>query len=72
MNDTSKTKAQIIQELEQARQRIAALEASEAEHAQAEEALKAAEWEKKTILDSQQDLVVYQNTEHKILWVNQL
>jgi PAS domain S-box-containing protein len=40
MNDTRKTKAQIIQELAQARQRIAALEA---EHAKTEQALKGAE-----------------------------
>jgi PAS domain S-box-containing protein len=40
MNDTRKTKAQIIQELAQARQRIAALEA---EHAKTEQTLKDAE-----------------------------
>jgi len=36
----------------------------------AEEALRHAEWEKVTILDSLPDLVVYQDMDHRILWAN--
>jgi len=36
----------------------------------AEEALRHAEWEKVTILDSLPDLVVYQDKSHRILWAN--
>jgi PAS domain S-box-containing protein len=41
------------------------------ERKRAEEALKNAEWEKETILDSQLEHVVYQDREHRILWPNQ-
>jgi two-component system cell cycle sensor histidine kinase/response regulator CckA len=41
------------------------------ERKQAEEALKSAELEKEIILDSQLEHVVYQDKEHKILWLNQ-
>jgi PAS domain S-box-containing protein len=71
MSDSDKTKEQLVQELGQARQRIADLEALEAQRAQAQRDLENAEWEKKIILDSQQDHVVYQDAKHKILWVNQ-
>jgi two-component system NtrC family sensor kinase len=41
------------------------------ERKQAEEALRHSELEKATILESMSELMVYQDTQHKILWANQ-
>ncbi len=48
----------------------AELAALQEEMAQREDALRKAEWEKEMILDSQSELVIYQDLDHKILWVN--
>jgi len=52
------------------RQRVAELEALETDHKQAEQPLGKAEEDKLAILDSISELVIYQDTEHRVLWAN--
>ena len=69
MQDQKKTKAQLINELEELRKRISRLEATEPViH---ETALKRAEPDKETILDSLMEHVIYHDFEMRILWANQ-
>ncbi len=70
MKDEDKTKEQLTNELAELRQRIAELEVLEGEHKKAEEALRNAEQEKAAILYSMLELVTYQDTEMRVLWVN--
>ena len=70
MKDKDKTKEQLLGELEDMRQRITELEASDAKRKQAEETLKASEQEKTSILRSLSELVVHQDNEMRILWAN--
>jgi len=70
MSEGNRDREALMEELTEARRRIVELEALEAEHKRAEAALEAAEWEKEMILDSQLEIVVYQDLDHKILWVN--
>jgi PAS domain S-box-containing protein len=52
------------------RQPVAELEAPATERKQTEHALRIVEREKTAILDSMSELVVYQDTEHRIIWTN--
>jgi PAS domain S-box-containing protein len=70
MKDEEKTKEQLINELVEIRRRIAELESSETERNQTEEKSLQSEKEKTIILDSIDDLVAYQDTDMKVLWVN--
>ena len=70
MRDGNKTKAQLIEDLATSRGRIAELEAAETERVRAEEALREAELEKDAILNSLVELVMYLDTDMKILWPN--
>ncbi len=70
MKDEDKTKEQLIRELGKLRRRISGLEALEAEHLSTEMALKQAEQEKRTILDSLVEHVVYHDMEMRVLWAN--
>ena len=71
MKDEKKTKKQLVSELAELRQRVAGLEEAETELMRAEEALKQAEQEKRAILDSLVEHVIYHDTEMRILWGNQ-
>jgi PAS domain S-box-containing protein len=72
MKDQDKTKEQLINELEELRRRISGLEALEAEHLRAEMSLRQAEEEKRAILDSLLEHVVYHDMEMRILWANRV
>ena len=71
MKDKSKTKEQLGAELAQMRQRIAELEAAEAERSQTEEALRVSETEKGAILNAMSDIVLFQDTNLSIRWGNE-
>jgi PAS domain S-box-containing protein len=70
MKGQDKTKVQLINELEEFRQRISGLKALEAEHLRAEMSLRQAEEGKQAILDSLLEHVVYHDMEMKVLWAN--
>lgn len=70
MKDEDKTKEQLMNELVELRQRIAELEASETGHIRRETALKQAEQEKQTILDSLVEHVIYHDLDMRMLWAN--
>ena len=55
---------------EELKQKITELEKERTERIRIEEALKKSEQEKSAILDSMRELVVYQNTDHTVLWAN--
>ena len=55
---------------EELKQRVMALEKETAKRIQAEKALRKEEQERKTILDSLTEHIVYHDTEHKVLWAN--
>ncbi len=70
MRIADKTKEQLIEELEALRLRTAELERTEAMHKRREEAIRRLEEEKLSILSSMSEHVVYQNSQHRILWAN--
>ena len=70
MKDEDKTKGQLMKELEQLRRRVTEMEAIEVKHMASEAALKMAEEEKETILDSLVEHVVYHDMEMRVLWAN--
>jgi len=62
------TKKPTYKELEQ---KITELKKEHTERKRAEEALRKSEQQKSAILDSMKELVVYQDTNHTVLWANQ-
>ncbi len=70
MKDERKTKKQLVSELLELRRRVTELEAIEVKHIASETALKQAEEEKQTILDSLVEHVVYHDMDMKVLWAN--
>jgi len=66
--DKRKTRRQLLDELAELRQRVAASEAWAAERVQAEEALRESEREKAIILSSVSELVAYQDKGLRIQW----
>jgi PAS domain S-box-containing protein len=70
MRDDRKTKAQLIAELAELRQRVTELEAVEAERVRAEEALRESEREKALILDSVSEIINYNDTNCRVKWIN--
>ncbi len=70
MNDESKTKEQLIEELAKARRRIAALEALECELMQAEEILSKPRVLLQRIFDVIPDLVTVYDTEYRVVTSN--
>jgi PAS domain S-box-containing protein len=71
MKDEQKTKAQLVEELAQLRQRIAELEASETGRKQAEEALRASQEYARNLIDSSLDMIISVNMERHIVEFNQ-
>jgi len=70
MKDKDKTQQQLIKELTSLRRRIAQLERCERQREEVEETLKRSDQEKTVILGSISELVAYQDTRMRILWVN--
>jgi PAS domain S-box-containing protein len=70
MKDEKKTEKQLLNELVEMRQRLAELEDLDSERARIEDTLKQAEQEKRTILDSLVEHVVYHDMEMRVLWAN--
>ncbi len=70
MKDSPKTKKQLIEELQEARQRLDALEAPEAERQQAEEALRESEEKYRTLVDNSIIGIVNVDLSGKITYVN--
>jgi len=70
MRVAERTKERLTGELEALRLRIAELERAETERKGVDEALRKIEQGKLTILNSMTEHVVYQDAEHRILWVN--
>ena len=71
MKDQSKTKKQLIGELNELRQRIADSEASEAKHKQAEEALRQSEERYRQLFEAESDAIfLIENESGRILEAN--
>jgi len=70
MKDKDKTKEQLINELEEMRQRITQLEALEAEHKQVEKEIERAAEEWKTTFDSITDFVFICDNDYRLVRVN--
>jgi len=70
MKDSQKTRKQLIEELQETRQRLAALKASEAKHKQAEEALKASEEKYRTLVEEAIIGIMNVDITGKITYVN--
>ena len=68
--DEDRTKEQLMDELAELRQHTAKSKKAETERKQAEQAVRQSEQEKEAILESMSELVVYQDTQHRILWAN--
>ena len=72
MNDQEKTREQLLQDVEAMRQRISALEASETEREQAEEALRASETQLRQIIDLVPHMIFAKDREGRFLLVNRV
>jgi PAS domain S-box-containing protein/putative nucleotidyltransferase with HDIG domain len=70
MKDKDKTHEQLIKEVTSLRRRIAELEGCERQQKKTEDTLTKWAQEKTAILDSMSELVAYQDTRMRILWVN--
>jgi PAS domain-containing protein len=68
MRDANKTKAQLVEELADSRQRIAELEAAETERVRTEGALRTAELEKDAVFNNVVEHAINEDTEMKVLW----
>jgi len=71
MRDEKKTKAQLINELADARQRVAALEASATRRKRAEEALRESGQEYRTMIEQSNDMIWSLDTEGNLTFFNQ-
>ena len=67
MSDNDKAKEQLISELAGLRQRVAELEASEAEHRRVKEALAQGQHLLRTILDNVPDYIYFKDTESRFI-----
>ena len=67
----NKTKEEPVEEIESLRKELAELRQEEARRKRAEEALRASESEKKSVLDAMADVVVFQDRSLFILWANE-
>jgi PAS domain S-box-containing protein len=65
-----KTEEKLTSEGTELRQPVAELEAPATDHIQTEQLLRKTEWDKLAILNSISELVIHQDTEHRILWTN--
>jgi two-component system cell cycle sensor histidine kinase/response regulator CckA len=70
MKDDGKTKKQVVGELEAMRQRIAELEASEAEHKQVEEALRDSEERYRSLVQQSKDAIFLVGTDGSITFAS--
>jgi PAS domain S-box-containing protein len=70
MSDHTKTKGQLIEELQRLRKQLAQLQAASDEYRQAEEALRSQIAEQQIIFDSVPALVWFKDTQNKILRLN--
>jgi len=71
MRDKDKRKDQLIRELEQLRQRIAELEAAEAEAKRAEEVLRESEWKYRELVQNANTIILRWNRQGKITFLNE-
>ena len=68
MNDTNKTKKQLIDELVQMRRRVAQLEAAESERRQAEQVWHESEEFLRRLVESAEDIIIMQDLEGRYLY----
>jgi PAS domain S-box-containing protein len=71
MKNKDKSRKQLTEDLEELRRRVTELEAIEAKHLAVERVLKQTEQEKRTILDSLVEHVIFHDMEMRVQWANQ-